>query len=331
MQHLSRELIPRQFRFLAEAGRDADLMVGAGVQLAAASVCERYKIPYVAAVFTPAAIPNAHVPPPTPLQRLPQPLIRLAWLLGLAAASRALRPAIDEGRRSLRLPPLSRPMRALLAGDVLLAADRELAPPPLSLPARTAVTDAWVLEEQGALEPDLDRFLRDGDSPVYVGFGSMTTDDPDHVTRVVLDAAERAGTRLLLGRGWTGLGVGPAQPSWCRSVGDVPHHLLFPRVTAVVHHGGAGTTTSAARAGVPQVIVPHVLDQFYWGERVRTLGLGPAPLRMKHLSAGALADRLREVPAFRERAKDLGARTAARTGVEEAVQVLERIAGGSSA
>ena len=95
------------------------------------------------------------------------------------------------------------------------------------------------------------------------------------------------------------------------AISEAPHDALFPRVAAAVHHGGAGTTTAAARAGIPQVIVPHVLDQFYWARRVELLGLGPESLPLGEVSADALAARMAAAlteSKFGDRAREFGLR-----------------------
>jgi UDP:flavonoid glycosyltransferase YjiC (YdhE family) len=106
------------------------------------------------------------------------------------------------------------------------------------------------------------------------------------------------------------------------AIGAVPHASLFPRCAAVVHHGGAGTTTTAARAGVPQVVVPHVLDQFYWAARVRALGIGAVAGRRRGLAPAALAEAIRAVvdnELVEERARELGARLRAERAAPGAV------------
>ena len=112
------------------------------------------------------------------------------------------------------------------------------------------------------------------------------------------------------------------------TIAEAPHDSLFPLVAAAVHHGGAGTTTAAARAGIPQVIVPHVLDQYYWARRVERLGLGPASLPLDAVSVGALAARMTaavEKRPFADRARELGKRASLRDGIPAAVQYLERL------
>jgi vancomycin aglycone glucosyltransferase len=160
------------------------------------------------------------------------------------------------------------------------------------------------------LPEKLDAFLRAGEPPVYIGFGSMTDPDPAAGTRLVLEAVARAGVRAVLSSGWAGLGDAPL-PESVTVTGPVSHASLFRRVAAVVHHGGAGTTTTAARAGAPQILVPHVLDQFHWAERVTRLGLGPAALPRRRLRAERLADAiasLRDNEHVTQRAAELGER-----------------------
>jgi UDP:flavonoid glycosyltransferase YjiC (YdhE family) len=117
----------------------------------------------------------------------------------------------------------------------------------------------------------------------------MADPDPAATTRSLLDAISKAGCRALISEGWAELGGG-ALPEGVMRVGGVSHPALFQRIAAVVHHGGAGTTTTAARAGIPQILVPHLLDQHYWAQRVQILGIGPPPIRRRTLTADVLAD-----------------------------------------
>ncbi len=333
-RHLSRELIPLQFEALPDLCAGADVVVGAGLQFAAGSIAERLGIPYFTAVFCPAAIPSAwHPPPPVPPQTLPRWANRASWRLLGGVSNLLLRGALNRGRARLDLPPVDHPSRFIaLQGTLLLAADPRLAPLPPDAPGNVVPTGAWVLEPDGPLAAELEAFLAAGPPPVYVGFGSMVTGRPEAVTRTVLDAAGRAGCRLLLHSGWTGLGERGERrdlPEWCHVLGPTPHPLLFPRLAAVVHHGGAGTTTAAARAGVPQIVLPHLLDQHYWAHRVQTLGLGPKAFRVHRLNAQQLAPLLRRVvedPSFRERAAAFGREARERDGLEAGVEAVERAA-----
>jgi vancomycin aglycone glucosyltransferase len=130
---------------------------------------------------------------------------------------------------------------------------------------------AWILEDSTPLARALADFLAKGERPIYLGFGSMPA--PEALSHTLVDAARAIAKRAILSRGWAELDPIDDAPD-CIGIEDVNQQALFPRVALVVHHGGAGTTAAAARAGVPQVLLPMFGDQFYWSSRVRALGIG---------------------------------------------------------
>ncbi|HUF26315.1 MAG TPA: glycosyltransferase, partial [Gemmatimonadaceae bacterium] len=173
----------------------------------------------------------------------------------------------------------------------------------------------------------LKRFLASGEPPVYVGFGSMAGRDPQRVTGIVIDALQSVGLRGVLATGWGGL-TSDGLPDTMFPLGDVPHDWLFPRMTAVVHHGGAGTTAAGLRAGRPTVICPFFGDQPFWGWRVHELGVGSEPIPQKKLTAGRLAAALRQVtalPVIRRNADALGDKIRSEDGVANAIAVVEQL------
>jgi sterol 3beta-glucosyltransferase len=184
--------------------------------------------------------------------------------------------------------------------------------------------------DDSELPPGLRDFLDAGAPPAFVGFGSMPLADPAAATRLVLAALERAGLRGVLHTGWGGLGAGDL-PGWAIRVSEVPYSALFPRLSVIVHHGGSGTTAEALRSGVPSVIVPFLFDQPFWGRRVEALGVGPAAIPIRRLTAERLASALRAAAAdaqMRSRAAALGARIRGEDGVRRAVEAVEAIAAG---
>jgi vancomycin aglycone glucosyltransferase len=211
---------------------------------------------------------------------------------------------------------------------LLLAADPELSPPPLDYDPAIAVTGA-LRSPIGRIEPlppALESFLAGGSPTVYVGFGSMPNTNPSRSTRIVVDALARAGVRAIVSSGWAGLGT--ALPHTCFAIDEISHDALFPRLAGVVHHGGAGTTAAAARAGVPQLVVPHLLDQFYWAARVAALGIGPRALPRRSLNSEDLGAKMAVLvtdTAMRRAARALGDRLRGRDGVAAAVAALEAV------
>ena len=198
-------------------------------------------------------------------------------------------------------------------------------PHPPDWPAWHVVTGFWYLDAEESLPDEVAAFLDAGPAPVYVGFGSLPVADPPRAARTVVEAVRRAGRRAILLRGWAELDLDGDHDD-VLVVDEVPHALLFPRVAAIVHHGGAGTTAAALRAGRPQVVVPHFADQPFWAARVHELGVAPPPLRPRRLDADRLAaalDRACSAEVVR-RAAEVGERIAAEDGVGRAVAVLAR-------
>jgi sterol 3beta-glucosyltransferase len=237
-------------------------------------------------------------------------------------------------RESLGLPP-----RPALSGDlvradgspvpVLLGFSPQVVPRPADWPSTVTVTGYWFLEEAQDWQPpaDLLRFLDEGPEPVFVGFGSMSGRDPAGVGRTVLEALRESGERGVIVTGWGGLRL-EGTPPGVFVMESAPYEWLLPRVKAVVHHGGAGTTAAGLRAGRPSVVCPFVADQPFWGARVAALGVGPEPIPQRKLTAGRLAEAIRTAatdPGMRERAARLGERIRAEDGVGRAVAAIEEV------
>ena len=196
---------------------------------------------------------------------------------------------------------------------------------------RHHVTGYWFLNDGRGYRPpaDLSAFLAAGPPPVYVGFGSMHNRDPEATTRMVVEALERSGQRGVLLTGWSGMCAGGPNDR-VYFLNNVPHDWLFPRMAAVVHHGGAGTTAAALRAGVPALAIPFMSDQPFWGRRLHKLGAGPKPIPRQQLTAERLAKGIRRAvtdPVIKLRAADLGRRVRAEDGVGHAVELLDQYFG----
>jgi len=229
-------------------------------------------------------------------------------------------------RRLLQLPP---PRRAgPLPAPILYGYSPSVAPPPPDWPKHVEVTGYWFLDSPADYRPppELAAFLAAGPAPVYVGFGSMNDRDPKGATELVCEALSRAGCRGVLVTGWGGLSADDL-PGHVLALEAVPHDWLFPRMAAVVHHCGAGTTSAALRAGVPGIGVPHFADQFFWARHLHALGVGPRAVPRKQLTADCLARAIKTATSdagMRERAAALGERIRGENGVERAVELALR-------
>ncbi len=192
----------------------------------------------------------------------------------------------------------------------------------------TAIVGEWFLAAADWTPPaDLREFLQNGSPPVYIGFGSMSIRDPEATADLVLQAIDRTQQRAILQSGWGGLSKADL-PNHVLMVNSVPHAWLFPRMAAVVHHGGAGTTAAGLRAGVPSIVIPFFGDQSFWGQRVADLGVGTTPIPRKQLTVENLAqaiDRAVTDPIMRQRAAELGAKIQAEDGIASVVAIVRSI------
>jgi sterol 3beta-glucosyltransferase len=245
---------------------------------------------------------------------------------------RSLRESVNIGRDLLGLSRLSRGDQfggALDAPHVLYGYSPLVAPAPPDWGADAAVTGYWIVDDATGWTPPpaLVDFLDRGEPPVYIGFGSMIHSTPGDTADMVLSALGRLGRRGVVSAGWGGLRLAQL-PETIFAIDFAPHEWLFTRVSAVVHHGGAGTTAAGLRAGKPSVITPFFADQNFWGRRVHALGAGPKPVPVGRLSTEKLAaaiDAATGSQDMRRRAEDLGGRLREEKGVEKAVAVLERM------
>lgn len=318
------------------AADDAEVILHHPKVLAAPHIAERTGARALVALALPALAPTAAFPSPI----LPVPARLAGWgrlnrcshRLAGGLPHRLYGRMIDRWRaRRLGLPPAAdrgtdmlhvggRPMARLGAFS------RALVPRPADWGPHDHVTGCWFGAEAArwAPPPELLRFLAAGRPPVYVGFGSMVAGDGVARARMVIDALARAGQRGVLATGWGGLKAEVAPH--VAVVAAVPHGWLFPRMAAVVHHGGSGTTHMGLRHGRPTLVCPLLGDQPFWGRRVAALGAGPPPIPLRRLTAERLAAAITDLcgrPGYRRRAEELGRAIRSEDGVAEAVRLVE--------
>jgi vancomycin aglycone glucosyltransferase len=258
--------------------RGCEAMVATGLfssVAAARSVAEKLGLRYVLAAYCPLFIPSPAQRPYEFLSHPHPPGVtdnQVLWDRNAQVMNELFGEAFNALRRSVGLPKVDHVRDHVNTDRKWLAADPVLAPSP---PSKIDVvqTGAWILPDERPLSDELLAFLDGGTPPVYVGFGSLHA--PKDFARMATEVVRAHGRRVLLSRGWAELARVDDRED-CFVIDEVNQQALFPRVAAVVHHGGAGTTTAAARAGSPQVIVPQIVDQPYWANRVRDLGIGAA-------------------------------------------------------
>lgn len=286
LRYLKNE-IDAQFRRLPDLADGRDLVIGASLCFALSSIAERRRTAYRFIAFTPQLLPSGEHPfMAFRHQRWPAWFNRFGWNAVRILDHFYMNAVINRHRRRLGLPGLRDWFRHVQGPQLVVASDAAIAPLPADIDRPAIQTGYMHLLQPDTALSALERFLDAGSAPVYVGFGSMPRPDQARLLPLVTAAGRAAGQRLVVARFWKDA---------AEVAGDVffisrfPHRQLFARMAAVVHHGGAGTTATAAISGVPQLIVPHILDQYYWGERVRRIGLGPAPVWRSRLSVRRLA------------------------------------------
>ena len=273
------ELIAAWFDKVAAAAEGCDALVASGLMPAAVgarSVAEKLGIHSVHVSLCPIFLPSPHHrPQPLPGRPLPPDVTdkRVLDDLDIQGYNAVYGPALNTHRVANGLPPVDNVRAHVLGGHPWLAADPTLAPWQEPADLDVVQTGAWILPDERPLPAELEAFLDAGPPPVYVGFGSMRA--PKDIARVAIEAIRAQGRRALVAHGWADLALIDDRDD-CFAVDEVNQQALFGRVAAVVHHGGAGTTTTATQAGAPQVVVPQWADQPYWAGRVADLGIGVA-------------------------------------------------------
>lgn len=196
-------------------------------------------------------------------------------------------------------------------------------------PDHVYTTGYWFYDKHPGWQPDsaLQHFLQAGPPPVYLGFGSMSNRNPEATANIMIEALQKTGQRGIISKGWAALHSRDL-PDSIFLLDSAPHDWLFPQMAGIVHHGGAGTTATALRAGVPSTIVPHMADQFYWGRRIYELGVGGKMIHRHKLNTDRLASAIQQMvsdQSMQRRTTELGAKIQREDGIGNAVAAFNDI------
>jgi len=261
------------------------------------------------------------------MNRISYPLAQQMMWQGFRSADTIARQQV----LGLRKAPFWGPYRddRFTQNPILYGYSPAVIPIPSDWDDKAQVTGYWFLDSVDDWTPpaDLLEFLQAGAPPVYIGFGSMSMRNPEATAQLIMQALARTQRRAIMLSGWGGLRSTDV-PDSVFTIDSAPHAWLFPRMAAVVHHGGAGTTSAGLRAGVPSIIVPFFADQPFWGQRVADLGVGPASIPFKRLTADRLAQAIQIAvtdQAMRQRAAELGERIRAEDGIARAAAVIQQM------
>lgn len=287
--------------------------------------------PYVSIVLSHAAVPSAHNCPLT--HPFGQPGNRFLWWLTRAALQRTLSPYANRLRKRMNLPLVRdvvnqvwlAPRLTVVGVSPAICARQPDWRPSVQV---TGFLDMPNLPLEGALHADLATFLAAGAAPVYMTTGSWMPRDPAlqrQALQLLTQAARLAGCRAII-QSSNAQACGFSSDHEILYIGAAPHHAVFPRCRAVVHHGGAGTTQSVTLAGMPSVVIAHISEQEHWGRELQRLGCAGKPLHLRNVTAKRLAARITQVldtPSMAQRAQALGRTMAQENGVASAVRLIE--------
>ena len=315
---------------LATQGMDV-VLAGIGGVFIGTAIAEKLNIPLIQAYvipFTPTKDFSSVLTPklPTYLNRLSHHLARQVMWQGFRSADTIARKEVLNIPSAPFLGPYD--SKSTHNMPVLYGFSPSVIPAPSDWNSNTHITGYWFVDKTDDWQPPtaLLDFLQSGSPPVYVGFGSMSTRNPEQTADLIIQALALANQRAVLLSGWSGLQK-KNLPDSIFMIDSIPHSWLFPRVSAVIHHGGASTVAAGLRAGVPSIVIPFFGDQPFWGQRIADLGVGTKPIPRNKLNAEKLANAIREVinnQEMRQRAAKLGKQIQTENGIKSAVEIFNK-------
>ncbi|HEX5439288.1 MAG TPA: glycosyltransferase [Ktedonobacterales bacterium] len=322
---------------LRAASAGADVLVSSAQQLAASFVADLTHIPWASIALSPVLVPSPYLEPqPTPVPIPPalQPLAnRVAWAMGMAAVRQLWDVPINKVRAEYGLPPLRDVAQTgnLSRQLTAMAVSPAYTPRPPDWPAWVRQTGFcfWDAPDSWHEPPELTAFLA-GDRPVVaLSSGSMADKVGgafDPMYRAGIEAICQAGARALV------IGAPPeALPNPLSddvfAAGFAPFSRVYPRCAAAIHHGGMGTVAQSLRAGIPALVVPWGVDQFFAGAQLARVGAGRwlrRPAFTAERGAREIGALLSDV-SYRKRAQAIAEQIAAEDGVADFIALLEKM------
>jgi len=325
LARIANENAEQWLRAAVQVGHGCDAVILSGLAgFVGLSAAEYLGVKAIGTGLFPLTPTSEFASPFLPPEKIPRLLNRFTHHFINGVLWRSFRKATNEARaRVCGLPP----RKSLWVGHPMLyGVSPALVPRPADWPSNALICGQWLAPAKQYTPPDaLSEFLAAGEPPVYIGFGSMGGFDPKQLLQAMVDGL--AGRRVLFYPGWSGVRASDL-PANVFVVGDTPHDWLLPRTSVAVHHGGSGTTHSAARAGVPSVVVPFAGDQAFWAERLHRAGVAARLSGWKALNATSLKESIRyaERDDVRSRARTMGEKMRAEDGLGTAVRAIEELA-----
>ncbi len=305
-----------QIKKLPKMVEGSDLVLGVGFVLGVHTVADLLKIPYRFVIFYPMLLGTSKKDPF---------FNRLLFGLGRSMTNLVMKSFINNSRNNLGLLPIEDVWKYWMGEHVIAACDRELNTVRDGVSFNFTQTGYMLLSAQNGLPEFVDNFLKSGKPPIYIGFGSNPIDRPEKYNLIFNQVSKETNQRLIISKGWANLQENNSTD--ILYVNEIPFDLLFPRLAAIVYHGGTGTMAAAARAAIPQAAFPFMADQFENRKQIVKLGLGPKTCDFKKLTANAISSAINNCvnnSEFKKKAGEISEKLQMTDGLDLTINLLER-------
>jgi UDP:flavonoid glycosyltransferase YjiC (YdhE family) len=311
-----KKIIGDQINLLPDKIKEVDLVLAAGIVMGVQTAADILQVPYRLVAFYPIILGTTK---DDPFKN------RLMFGFGRSMINLMMKGFINKLRANHGLQPINDVWKHWMGENVIVACDKELNTARVGTAFPFTQTAFMVLPSQNPLTEKVQDFIKSGKPPVYLGFGSNPISNPEKYSLLFEQVRDATGQRLIISRGWADLPENNSQD--ILYVDDVPFELLFPKLAAVVYHGGTGTMAAIARAGIPQAAFPFMGDQFENQKQIVKLGLGPQTCDFKKMTANEISSAITACISnvnYKKNAAELSHRLQNVNGVELTVQLIEK-------
>jgi vancomycin aglycone glucosyltransferase len=311
-----KKIIGNQINLLPNIIRGVDLVLGAGIVIGVQSAADILNVPYRLVAFYPIILGTTKE---DPLKN------RLMFGFGRIMMNVVMKSFVNKQRANYNLPPIKDIWEHWLGENVIIACDKELSAARDGSSFAFTQTGFMLLPSKNDLPADVDTFLNSGKPPVYIGFGSNPIVNAEKYCQIFEQVRETTNQRLIISKGWAEFPESNSRD--ILYVDEMPFELLFPRLAAVIYHGGTGTMAAIARAGIPQAAFPFMGDQFENRKQIVKLGLGPSTCDFKKMTGEAISSAITECitnDTYKKNAIGLSKRLQNVNGIELTVQLIEK-------
>ncbi|QEC68971.1 glycosyltransferase family 1 protein [Panacibacter ginsenosidivorans] len=310
--------IEKQIEFLPKIIQGSDLVLASGIVFGVRSAAEIAKVPFRLVIFYPSALGPGNTG---------SFLERLKFNMGMSMLNKLLKGTINKKRKEGGISPINNVVKYFGGDNIIVASDVVLNKVRDGVKATYTQTGYMFLSPLQELSKDVEDFITAGKPPVFISFGSNPISNPGKLTDIFEEVSKKTNQRLIISKGWAELATINSSPN-VLYVDDVPFDLLFPKMTAIIHHGGSGTMAYAAKAGVAQAAFPYMFDQFENRKTIVKLGLGPHSCDFKKISVSALIAAINDCvnnKRYKENALEIAQKLQDSKGLEKTIALIEKI------